>query len=155
MSRALLYVLLAVVAWGAVPLLDKISVKSGLDPFTALTCRAMGILLTLLTVLTVTGRLSSLTQVPPRIALMLAVAGVISGVVGMWFYFSAMQLMDAALVVGLTSTYPALTMLLSWALLGEKLNGKQWLAVGLIISGVVLLEYASSPAKPDEAAQVS
>lgn len=156
MSRALVFVVLAIVAWGAVPLLDKVSLKGGLDPIVALTIRATGTIITLVTLCLVTGRLGLIPQVPLRGVGLLMLAGVTSSVVGMWFYFSAMQMMDAAIVVALTSTYPALTMVLSWAIFGEKLNARQWLAIAMIVGGVVLLEYASTPAAPpDEKEQSS
>ncbi|MEW5852287.1 MAG: EamA family transporter [Myxococcota bacterium] len=143
MSKPLLFILVAVVAWGAAPLFDKLGLKEGIDPLLALLVRATTILATLLVLVAVQGKLGEAFKVSSTTAMLLAAGGVTSAVLGMWFYFSALQTMDAWLVVALTSTYPAVTMVLSWLFLRERLTGAQWLGVALIVAGVVLLELAT------------
>ncbi len=59
--------------------------------------------------------------------------------VGMVFYYFALDRGPASVVVPLTSIYPAVTVLLSYAFLKERLEPTQWVGLALILVGVYLL----------------
>ncbi len=59
--------------------------------------------------------------------------------VGLLAYYFALERGQAGVIVPLTSVYPVLTVLLSAVFLRERLGPQQWIAVSLIILGVVLL----------------
>jgi len=70
------------------------------------------------------------------------VFGLISGAglaFGLLFYYFALKDGRASTVVPLTSTYPVISALLSYAALGERPSLLQWLGVGLVVAGVALL----------------
>jgi len=70
------------------------------------------------------------------------VFGLFSGgalAVGLLAYYFALDRGQAGVIVPLTSVYPVVTVFLSMVFLRERLGAQQWVAVGLIILGVVLL----------------
>jgi uncharacterized membrane protein len=152
MNRSHVFVALAVLAWGAAPLFDKTALKKDTDVWVALTFRAGMIFVMLAALLAGTGRLQGLWHMGSSTQAVLVFGGLFSGVVGMGCYFVAMREMDPSLVVGLTSTYPAVTLMLGWAVFGERLAIRQWSAIGLIVLGVVLLQWPAggNPAEQPE-----
>ncbi|MDN3509964.1 MAG: EamA family transporter [Candidatus Jettenia sp.] len=68
--------------------------------------------------------------------------GFLSGVslaLGLVFYYFALQRGHASLVVPLTSLYPAVTVVLSYAILAERPSLTQWIGLILILIGAFLL----------------
>lgn len=59
--------------------------------------------------------------------------------IGLLFYYLALDKGQAIIVIPLTAIYPAVAILLSFALLGERPSLAQWLGIVFIIAGVVLL----------------
>jgi uncharacterized membrane protein len=92
-----------------------------------------------------TGLLMTLTS---RQVLLMSLAGVGASLVGNFFYFNALKDMDAGLVVAATSTYPAVTLLLSWWFFGERPQRHQLVAFALILAGLVLLNWPQASATP-------
>ncbi|MBI5493505.1 MAG: EamA family transporter [Deltaproteobacteria bacterium] len=144
MTRAHLFMLATVLVWGTVPLLDRVILKAGVDPVLAVTVRSVAAVVAALGVLGVNSRFGlALTLTPLQVGVM-CVAGVLASLVGNYFYFHALRELDSGLVVAATSTYPAVTLLLAWALLGEKLLARQWVAIVVILAGLVLLEWPAA-----------
>lgn len=70
------------------------------------------------------------------------VFGLISGAglaFGLLFYYFALNKGQATIVVPLTATYPVVSALLSFAILGERPRWTQWVGIFLVIAGVALL----------------
>lgn len=70
------------------------------------------------------------------------VYGVLSGAalaVGVLFYYFALAEGRVTIIVPLTATYPVVSALLGFALLGERPSVAQWAGITLIIAGAVLL----------------
>jgi transporter family protein len=63
----------------------------------------------------------------------------VCGAVGMLLFAQAIKLGNAAIIVTLTATYPALTVLLSLVLLQERISLLNALGVLLVTLGVVLV----------------
>jgi bacterial/archaeal transporter family protein len=77
------------------------------------------------------------------------VFGVLSGTglaLGLLCYYLALQGSNASFVVPFTATYPAVAVLLSYAVLGERPSAAQWVGIVLVIVGAALL--LSGPASP-------
>ncbi len=74
----------------------------------------------------------------PRGALFAAIAGAASAIGGV-LYFVAAARSDIAVVVTVTSLYPLVTVVLAWFVLGERLEPRQWLGVGLALVAVILI----------------
>jgi transporter family protein len=62
---------------------------------------------------------------------------------GLLFYYFALEQGSVSLIVPLTSVYPAVSVLLSLAVLRERPTVSQWLGIALVVAGVALL--LSSP----------
>lgn len=65
------------------------------------------------------------------------VAGAL-GFLGALLFYLALELNPSSMVVVVTSLYPAVTVLLSFLLLGESLGPRQLLAMALAVSALVL-----------------
>jgi bacterial/archaeal transporter family protein len=68
--------------------------------------------------------------------------GLISGAglaLGLLFYYFALSEGQASIVVPLTATYPIVSALLSYALLGERPRWIQWVGIILVVIGAALL----------------
>lgn len=68
--------------------------------------------------------------------------GLLSGVgmaVGLLLFYLALDTGKAVAVVPLTASYPLVTVLLSYWLLGERPSALQWLGLALVVAGTMLL----------------
>jgi len=70
------------------------------------------------------------------------VFGVLSGAglaFGLLSYYFALETTQASLLVPLTAMYPVVSVLLSYAVLHERLSMLQWVGVVLVLGGAMLL----------------
>jgi len=137
---------MAVLTWGAVPLADRTVLRGGVEPAVAVLVRAIAAVVASAVVVALGQQTGLLLTLTARQLVLLGVAGVGASLVGNWFYFNALKDMDAGLVVAATSTYPAVTLLLSWFFFGERPQRHQLLAFGLILAGLVLLNWPQGAA---------
>lgn len=102
--------------------------------------RTVVILLTLGAILVATGQWQPLGSVSGRSYLFLLLSGLATG--GSWIcYFRALKLGDAARVAPLDKLSVVLVALFGVVILGERLSGPNWLGVGLIGAGAILVAY--------------
>jgi bacterial/archaeal transporter family protein len=85
-----------------------------------------------------------LVRQPEAAALSLAwnMFGLASGAglaLGLLCYYVALETSHASIVVPLTAVYPAVSVLLSYALLDERPTGAQWAGIVFVIVGAILL----------------
>ena len=82
------------------------------------------------------------------------VFGVASGAglaLGLFCYYFALEKSQASILVPLTAIYPAVSVLLSYALLQERPNVAQWIGVVFVIVGaIVLLSGPTANISPEE-----
>jgi transporter family protein len=69
-------------------------------------------------------------------------ASSVSGAVGLWFFYLALDRGKASVVVPMASVYPAIAAVLAVAFLGERLTTLQAAGIVLAIGGVVLIGLA-------------
>jgi drug/metabolite transporter (DMT)-like permease len=55
----------------------------------------------------------------------------------------------------LSTVGPPTTVVLAWALLGERLNAWQWLGIALIVAGILVLDLARASARRPATAETS
>ena len=102
--------------------------------------RTIVILLTLGAILVGTGQWQPLGSVSGRSYLFLVLSGLATG--GSWIcYFRALKLGDAARVAPIDKLSVVLVAVFGVAFLGEKLSLPNWLGVGSIATGAVLVAY--------------
>lgn len=87
-----------------------------------------------------TGQWQPLGSVATRTYLFLGLSGLATG--ASWLcYFRALQLGDAALVAPIDKLSVVLVALFAVLFLGERLSGLNWLGIGFIAAGAVLIAY--------------
>ena len=102
--------------------------------------RTVVILLVLAGIVIATGQWQSLGSVASRTYLFLGLSGLATG--ASWLcYFRALKLGDAALVAPIDKLSVVLVAVFGVAFLGERLSGVNWLGIGLIATGAVLVAY--------------
>lgn len=102
--------------------------------------RTIVILLALAAILTATGGWQSLNTISPRSGLFLVLSGLATG--ASWIcYFRALKIGDASRVAPIDKMSVVLVALFGVAFLGEELALPNWLGVGLIATGAVLVAY--------------
>lgn len=133
-QHGIVLALLSAVAWAFWGLFSKVSANHGVPPVT-LAFLSSCISFTVIT-------LSYLWQHPPLpptvIGLWFALLGGACGSIGVLCFSWAIKLGSAALIVTLTATYPALTVMLSLLFLREQISLLNAFGVVLVVLGVVL-----------------
>lgn len=115
----------------------KVGVKE-IDSDVATFVRTIVILLTLGLILLALGKLHSPGEVSGRTWLFLVLSGLATG--ASWIcYFRALKVGDASLVAPVDKLSVVLVAVFGVTLLGERLSVLQWLGVGLVGAGAVLL----------------
>lgn len=118
-------------------ILAKLGVNQ-LPPDFATLLRSCVIVLVLAAMVSATGQWRPLSEVPPRAALVLVLSALATG--ASWLaYFRALKLGDAARVAPIDKLSVVIVAILGASLLGERLSGLNWLGVGLIAAGAVLI----------------
>ena len=117
----------------------KIGVEDVNSDFATLV-RTVVILAVLAPFLILTGQWQSPASVSGRSYLFLLFSGLATG--GSWLcYFRALKLGDAARVAPVDKLSVVMVALFGAAFLGERLSATNWLGVGLIAAGAVLVAY--------------
>lgn len=102
--------------------------------------RTIVILLALAAILTATGGWQSLSTISGRSGVFLVLSGLATG--ASWIcYFRALKVGDAARVAPIDKMSVVLVAMFGVAFLGERLAPANWLGVGLIAAGAVLVAY--------------
>ncbi|HRO14301.1 MAG TPA: EamA family transporter [Paracoccus sp. (in: a-proteobacteria)] len=117
----------------------KIGVQA-VNPDLATFIRTIVVILALGTILTATGQWQRPAAVPGRSWLFLVLSGLATG--ASWVcYFRALKLGDAARVAPLDKLSVVMVAVLAALFLGERLSGLNWLGVGLIAGGAILVAW--------------
>ena len=123
--------------------LTALLAKAGLhqvDSNLATAVRTVVILLLAWGIVFYQGTASTLTTIPARSLAFLLASGVATGLSWL-FYFKALQLGKLSVVAALDKTSLAMTLLLAFLLLGEKLTLKAIVGCALIVGGTILLVF--------------
>ncbi|MFW5867861.1 MAG: EamA family transporter [Armatimonadota bacterium] len=155
MSRiALMYALIAVLAWGLAPIFDKI-LKQGLSSWTAVFLRTIVVMVIITVVAIQSGALVEIREMfaqgeaahgegdAPVAAWLIIVAAIgsalLAGLIGQVAYYHALGFADASRVVPITSAYPLVAALAAIALFREPITAPKLIGTVLIVAGVVLV----------------
>jgi transporter family protein len=102
--------------------------------------RTIVILLTLAAILLATNQFQALGSIPGRSYVFLILSGLATG--ASWVcYFRALKLGDAAKVAPIDKLSVVLVAIFGVIFLGEKLSAPNWLGIGLIAAGAILIAY--------------
>lgn len=140
-TAAALGCLIAVFAWGAAGLFDKLGVR-GADPFAAVLVRMVFGTLMVLVLCLATGRTKHVASFPPTTYAFLAGSALFGALVGQLAYYVAIKHAPVSLVVPVTATYPVVAALLAVLVLKEQPTVGKFVGVLLVVAGLALVSGA-------------
>jgi transporter family protein len=134
MTNSVTLTLIAVVLWGVVGLLQKVTTNY-ITADAVLIWDRVGYLCLLPWLLATT----SLSNLGSGDLLIGTLAGIANSL-GAWFLYASLESgAKASIAVPLTSLYPLLTVLMAMGLLGEKVKPLQWFGIALaLIAGILM-----------------
>ena len=131
------WALLSAVFAALTAIFGKIGIENVNSDFATL-LRTGVVLVSLALILYATGKYQSLESISAKSYLFLLLSGLATG--ASWLcYYRALKLGPASLVAPVDKLSVVIVAVIGVALLGEKLDLRQWSAIGLITAGVVLL----------------
>lgn len=138
MKDGLLFAILAAVTWGLAPLFAKVGLART-SPFVGITIRSVVVTTMVLFTVLASGRWKAFSGIGSRTIAIMALEGLLAGLLGQYFYFKAIKSLDASTVTPIVGAYPLFTFLFAILILGEKFTVAKSLGALLVIAGVVLL----------------
>ena len=154
--KPMLFAIAAGLCWGIGEVCTRSALHGGrIGPIGAITVRSLVAIPFLLLVFWLMTRGIAGLRVEPALAdadratwmkLVLG-SGLVAGAMAMIFFYVALSLGEVSVVKPIAfSIAPAVGVLLGWLVLGESMDARKALAVGLIVAGVVLLTTGGKPA---------
>ena len=137
----------ALIGWGAYPVLMK-KVIDKLGEYTCLLFNSVVIVVFLI----ITSVFTIKIQMPSDFVIAAIVIGSIMGVIALYLYYKAIRLGNVSVVTVIVSMYAIWTVIVSYFLFNERLLVQQYIAIGVIIIGsiIVAMEKLSLPERFNE-----
>jgi bacterial/archaeal transporter family protein len=129
----IIYAGLTILMWGLWGFFGKMALERNMPPVSVFLAE---VLISLLVAAFFVRR----AYIPPQANW--SVFGLFSGAglaIGLVFYYFALEHAQANMIVPLTSLYPAVTVVLSYIFLHERLSPLQWVGLALLLVGAYLL----------------
>jgi uncharacterized membrane protein len=154
--KPMLFAIAAGLCWGIGEVCTRSALHGGrIGPIGAITVRSLVAIPFLILVFWLMTRGVAGLRVEPALAeadratwfkLVLG-SGLVAGAMAMIFFYVALSLGEVSVVKPIAfSIAPAVGVLLGWLVLGESMDARKALAVGLILAGVVILTTRGKPA---------
>ena len=102
--------------------------------------RSLGVFTIFLLLYLPTGRIKNVLDIPTKNIILFLMGGILSGFLGMYFYFHVLQSNPSSKVVPLASTYPLIAVIISMLFLKESVTWQRIVGTVLIIAGVLLVK---------------
>jgi bacterial/archaeal transporter family protein len=136
-----------IVMWGLWGFFGKLALQKGMAPTTIFLAEVITSAACTVPIVVVLFRSHSLSQFHTS----WNVFGVLSGAglaLGLLCYYFALEKTQASILVPLTAIYPVVSVLLSYAVLQERLGLLQWVGVVLVVVGAMLLLSSATTETP-------
>jgi transporter family protein len=134
--RGVIFAMLASFAWGLAPILFKLGLKAEVGNLFALMVHNFSAFLLASLLFFALGEP---LKVGLRELVIISLGGMLSGFLGLFFYFEAVRHGKVSIVAPIASTSPFWSVLFAYVLLGEGLNLQKLVGVLLIVLGITLL----------------
>lgn len=132
-----IYIGLTIFFWGLAPVFDKIALKT-VAPLIAISIRMMWSALAMILFVLFAGKTETLVNLPFENISFLFVSASVS-LLGYMFYFKALSKGNASKVVPAVATFPLVTAIIAFTLMGDPFSVQKLSAIILIVSGIILL----------------
>lgn len=132
-----IYIGLTIFFWGLAPVFDKIALKT-VAPLIAISIRMMWSALAMILFVLFAGKAETLVNLPFENISFLFVSASVS-LLGYMFYFKALSKGNASKVVPAVATFPLVTAIIAFILMGDPFSVQKLSAIILIVSGIILL----------------
>ncbi len=138
--KSIVFALLASLVWGAAPVLFKLALRGEIPPIVALVFHNFSAFLLAVSVAVLAGM--NLSH-PIKEVILIAVGGIMSGFLGVFFFFKAVKDGDVSVVAPIASSSPLWASLIAFFLLGEPFSWLRAFGILLVICGIVLITLSS------------
>ena len=132
-----IYIGLTIFFWGLAPVFDKIALKT-VSPLIAIAVRMMWSAFAMILFVLFAGKTATLINLPFKNISFLFVSASVS-LLGYMFYFKALSKGNASKVVPAVATFPLVTAIIAFTLMGDPFSVQKISAIILIVSGIILL----------------
>ena len=161
--KPILFAVAAGVCWGVGEVCTRSALHAGkVGPIGAITVRSLVAIPLLVLVYWLMTRGAAGLRVEPSVAQadgatwtkLVFGSGIVAGGLAMVCFYTALSLGEVSVVKPIAfSIAPAVGVLLGWLVLGESMDARKVLAVGLIVAGVVVLTTSGRPGAAAESAE--
>jgi len=139
--KSLVFAFLASLTWGVAPIFFKLGLKGGLSPIVALVFHNLSaFLLALVIVVATTGLRMDLSL---KDLAFIAFGGILSGFLGLFFFFKAVKEGHVSVVAPIASTSPLWGSLVAFLFRGEPFSWLRLFGILLVVCGIVLISISS------------
>lgn len=132
-----IYIGLTIFFWGLAPVFDKIALKT-VDSSIGLAVRMMWSGVAMCMFVLAAGKTETVINFPFKNISFLFISASVS-LLGYIFYFKALSKSNASKVVPAVATFPLITAVIAFCIMGEPFSVQKLSAVILIVSGIFLL----------------
>lgn len=132
--------ILAAFFWGVAPIFGKLRVK-GIDPLAALALRSGLVATSMIVVVTIMGKWTSICQASFREVGLISLEGLFAALLGQLAYYYALKYGEVGRVVPVVAAFPLIALIAGVMIFQEKLMWWQILGAALIASGIALINY--------------
>ncbi|MFN3471031.1 MAG: EamA family transporter [Aquificaceae bacterium] len=139
--KSLVFALLASLTWGVAPIFFKLGLKGGLPPTVALVFHNLSAFLLALVIVVATAGIKMDFSI--RDLVFIALGGVISGFLGLFFFFKAVKEGHVSVVAPIASTSPLWGSIVAFLFLGEPFSWLRLFGILLVVWGIVLISLSS------------
>ena len=139
--KAIIFALLTSLMWGIAPVFFKLGLKGGLNPIIALVFHNLSAFIFALIFLAITPNISSNFSLKEII--FIAFGGIMSGFLGLFFFFKAVKEGHISVVAPIASTSPLWGAFVAFLFLGEAFSWLRVFGILLVVCGIVLISLSS------------
>ncbi|MEJ7620083.1 MAG: DMT family transporter [Aquificaceae bacterium] len=138
--KSVFFAILASLMWGTAPVLFKLGLRGDIHPISALVFHNLSAFLLALAITVITGMK---LNYPLREVMLIIAGGIMSGFLGLFFFFEAVKRGDVSVVAPIASTSPLWGSLIAFILLGEPFSWLRAFGILLVVCGIVLISLSS------------
>ncbi len=132
-----IFIGLTILFWGMAPVVDKIALKN-VNPVLAVSIRMMWAGFLMILFIIFSDKVITVVSLPVKSILFLVTSASVS-LLGYMFYFKALSKGNASKVVPAVATFPLITALIAFCIIGEPFSVQKMTAIVMIVSGITLL----------------